>query len=314
MSLNKSDLERKARMGDKQAKKVFSVRKNGNLLLCTLLVGNVAVNTSLSIFLGSIIPSFIAGLIATLLIVLLGEIVPQAVFSRHGLRFGYRFVWLARFFIIILSPVCWPIAWVLNKALGKELPVIYSKDELIKIIEEHEDSGDSEIDRDEEKILKGALSFSDKTIMEIMTPRIAIFAMPADSKLDKATVKKIFKAGNSRIPIYQDSLDDIVGVLYVKDLIVNFGKTKKLVKDMAREDVVFVKQDKHLDDLFKAFKKIHKHLFVVLDNYDLVVGIVTIEDVLEEIINDEIVDEYDKYKDMQKIAQNKFRHKKRKKI
>jgi len=90
-SLNKDDLERKAELGDKQAKKVYKIRKNGNLLLCTLLIGNVAVNSTLSIFLGSLASGFMAGLIATALIVVFGEIIPQAAFSRYALTLGAQF-------------------------------------------------------------------------------------------------------------------------------------------------------------------------------------------------------------------------------
>ena len=160
-SLNKDDLGRKAELGDKQAKKVYSVRKNGNLLLCTLLIGNVAVNSVLAIFLGSIASGVAAGLLATGLIVIFGEIVPQAAFSRYALALGSRLVWLVRIFLIILFPICWPLAWILDKVLGDELDTVYSKRELIKMIEKHEDLSESEIDEDEERIIKGGLSYSE---------------------------------------------------------------------------------------------------------------------------------------------------------
>ena len=207
-SLNKDDLERKVELGDKQAKKVFKIRKNGNLLLCTLLIGNVAVNSTLSIFLGSIASGFAAGLMATCLIVIFGEIIPQAAFSRYALILGAKFAWLVRFFLIILFPVCWPLAWLLDKVLGDEMPTVYSKHELMKIVEEHEGLKESEIDKDEEKIVKGALSFSDKKVQDVMTPRTAVFSLALEQRLDKTTVKKIFESGHSRIPIYKKNLDN----------------------------------------------------------------------------------------------------------
>jgi len=108
-------------------KKVYPIRSKGNLLLCTLLVGNVAINSAIAIFLGSIASGVAAGLIATGLIVIFGEILPQAVFSRFALVLGAKTVWIVKIFLYILYPICWPIAWMLDKALGEELTTIYSK-------------------------------------------------------------------------------------------------------------------------------------------------------------------------------------------
>jgi len=311
-SLNKNDLERKARLGDKQAKKVFKVRKNGNLLLCTLLIGNVAVNSTLSIFLGSIASGFAAGLMATSLIVVFGEIIPQAAFSRYALILGSKLAWLVKVFIFVLFPICWPLAWVLDKALGDEMPTVYSKHELMKIVEDHENMKESEIDSDEEKIIKGALSFSEKQVKDILTPRVEVFSLPVKQVFNKEIIKKLVESGHSRIPVYKKDHDDIVGVLYSKDLIGNDIKEKK-VEDIARKDVIFVDADKPLDELLEAFKKTRHHLFVVLNEFGGMSGIVTIEDVLEEIIGEEIVDEFDKYEDLQAEAKKKMKRKKIKK-
>jgi len=302
-SLNRAGLSRKAKLGNKLAKKVYSVRKNGNLLLCTLLIGNVAINSVLSIFLGSIASGVMAAITATALIVIFGEIIPQATFSRFALRLGAKFVWLVKIFIFILYPICWPIAKVLDKSLGDELGTIYSKKELMKIIEEHEDSSDSDIDREEEKIVKGALTFSDKTVIQIATPRTEIFALSVDTVLDVKILGKIFKSGHSRIPIYKNDLDTIVGILYVKDLICR-GQIKMVAKLM-RKKVITASEDKPLDDVFKEFKKSRRHLFIVSDEYGVTSGVITMEDVLEEIINEEIVDEDDNHVDLQKVARTK---------
>ena len=313
-SLDKDDLERKAELGDKQAKKVFQIRKRGNLLLCTLLIGNVAVNSTLSIFLGSIASGFTAGLVATGLIVIFGEIIPQAASSRYALLLGEKLAWLVRFFIFILFPICWPLAWLLDKALGEEMHNVYSKRELMKIIEDHEELKESDIDADEERIVKGALSFSDKKVNDIMTPRTEVFSLPDKQKLDKKILQAIFKTGHSRIPVHKGQFDDIVGILYVKDLIINNLSFDKKVGDIARKDVFFVDYDKPLDELLNAFRSKRHHLFVVLGEYGSVSGIVTIEDVLEEIIGAEIMDEYDKYEDLQEVAKNKMKKRKINKV
>jgi len=301
-SLNKDDLERKTELGNKKAQKIYSVRKNGNLLLCTLLIGNVAVNAALSIFLGSIVSGFAAGIMATVLIVIFGEITPQAVFSRYALRIGSKFVWLVRIFVFILYPICWPLAWILDKILGDELPTIYSKKELVKIIEQHERSKRSAIDTDERKILKGALSFSDKKVKDIMTPRQKMMTLDYDQKLDEQNIIKINKMGHSRIPVFKNSSNNIKALLYVKDLIpYKYQKLKnKSIGQLARKKVIFVDENETLDDLLNSFKKTRNHLFIVYDKIKKVVGIVTIEDVIEEIIGAEIIDEYD-YKEGAKL-------------
>jgi metal transporter CNNM len=312
-SLNKDDLERKAELNDEEAVKIYKVRKDGNLLLCTLLIGNVAVNSTLSIFLGSITSGFAAGLIATSLIVIFGEIIPQATFSRYALAIGSKLVWLVRFFIFIFYPICRPLAWVLDKILGEEMPTIYSKKELVKLIEDHEDLKESDIDADEERIIKGALSFSGKVVRDIMTPRTEVKALPYRQKLDEKTINKISKTGHSRIPIYKNDINEIIGILYVKDLVV--GKVKnRTAEELARKNVIFVDDKKPLDDLLNAFKKTKNHLFVVLNEFGEVAGIVTIEDVLEEILGVEIVDEYDKHEDLQAVARRKARQRKINKV
>lgn len=311
-SLDKGNLKRKAELGDARAKKVYKIRKNGNLLLCTLLIGNVAVNSTLSIFLGSIISGVVAGFIATGLIVIFGEIIPQAAFSRYALETGSRLTWLVKFFIIIFYPICRPISFFLDMALGNEMPTVYSRYELMKIVEEHGDLKESDIDEDEEKIIKGALSFSDKVARDIMTPRSEIFALSTDEKLTKALIQKIYKAGHSRIPVYEDELDNIIGILFIKDLIAE-NYVGKEVRDLMDSELLFVDQKKRLDDLLNSFRKKKIHLAVVMNEYDAVAGIVTIEDVIEEIIGVEIVDEFDKYENLQKLAKAKGRKKNRNK-
>jgi len=290
-SLQKDDLKRKAELGDISAQKIYKLRKRGNLLLCTLLIGNVAVNTTLSIFLSSFATGFTAGLIATGLIVIFGEITPQAIFSRHALKLGSKLTWIVWFFVVILFPICWPIAWILNRLLGKELPTIYSKEEIVKMIEFHEDSKRSDIDADEEKLMKGVLTYSEKNVSEIMTPIEKAIVLEGDSRLNIPLIRQIRSYGHSRIPVYKDNINKIVGILFVKDL-VGLEPDKKDIKNIARKQIIHVRPDRKLDNLLNDFKRTHKHLFIVADK-GKVLGLVTIEDVLEEIMGDEIIDEFD---------------------
>ncbi len=294
-SLNKDDVERKAKLGNKRAKKIYSVRKNGNLLLCTLLIGNVAVNSAISIFLGSIASGFTAGLVATALIVVFGEIVPQASFSRYALTLGAKFVWLVKIFIFILFPICWPMAFILNKVLGDEIATIYSKKELTKMIEQHASSDESSIDSDEKRIMKGALSFSEKTVKDIMTPKEKMVILNHNKKLNEKNIIEISDSGHSRIPVYRNNKNNIIGLLYVKDLLPFKHKDLgiKTIGEMARKNIITTHLEETLDDLLNDFKNSRNHLFIVVDKNKKMSGIVTIEDVIEEIIGAEIIDEYD---------------------
>lgn len=303
MSLGSHTLKRKKELGDKNAAKVYAIRKNGNLLLVTLLLGNVAVNSVLAIFLGSITVGLLAVVLSTALITLFGEIIPQATFSRHALKFSSKVVWLVRIFIILLYPVCRPISYMLDKALGEELPTLYSRQELVNILEEHSTSIDSEIKSHEEKIARGALTFGEKTISQVMTPRSAVTALPINKKINKQFIGLVKDSGFARFPVLKK--DKVVGTLYTRDLLGNIdGKT---MKDIVRSPAIFIKENQSLDVALKLFLKTKHHLFIVEDKQKKMVGVVSIEDIIEEILGDEIVDEFDRHDDMQNI--NKSRHK-----
>jgi metal transporter CNNM len=117
-SLNRTDLERKTELGNKQAARVLRIRKRGNLLLVSLLLGNVAVNAAISIILGDIASGVIAGIFATGLIVVFGEIIPQATCARYALAIGARTAWIIEITMVVLYPIAKPIAWILDKTLG----------------------------------------------------------------------------------------------------------------------------------------------------------------------------------------------------
>ena len=309
MSLSTYELKRKMDLGNKDALKVYPIRKDGNLLLCTLLIGNVAVNSILAIFLGSIATGVVAAFTATALIVVFGEITPQAIFTRFSLKLGAKLAWLVRIFEIILFPVCWPIAKLLDRVLGDEIATVYSKRELMKIVEEHEDSKDSDVKEEEERIIKGALTFADKKVSDVMTPRTEIFSLPISYKINKENLNKIIKSGYSRIPVYRGKLDNVAGILYIKKLVGDKFLDKK-VSAAYEKKVLFVDEDKNLGEVFESFLQTKNHLFVVMDEFGVVSGVVTIEDVLEEIIGSEIMDETDKYEDLRKIAKAKMKKRK----
>lgn len=300
LSLSKDDLERKITLGNKQAEKVYSVRKNGNLLLCTLLLGNVAVNSILAIFLGNFGSGLIAVILSTGLITVFGEILPQAFVSKHALKVGSKTVFIVKIFQFLLYPIVKPLSMGLDKLLGKEMPTIYSKKEMVEIIKDHEDSDVSLIDSDEELIVLGALTYSDKEVSAIMTPKTVVYMLDKNTKITKKLLNEIKSKGHTRIPVYEDTTDNIIGVLMGKSLI---GITTGKISDFTQTGKILkLKNNSKLDVVLNYFTTHKKHLSIVIDEHKTIVGIVTLEDVIEEILNREIVDETDNHEDMREIA------------
>lgn len=298
LSLDLQSLQRRAKHGDANAATIYPVRKKGNLLLSTLLLGNVAVNTTLSIFLGSIASGVVAGLIATALIVVFGEIIPQAVISRYALWFGAKTIWFTKIVLVLFFPIAFPIAKLLDLFLGNELPTVYSNKELMDIISEHEDSEHSTIDEDEERIVHGALQFSHLSVEEVMTPKDEVIMCEASQQLTDEFYEQVQEDGHSRLPVYKNSKDNIIGLLYVKDLIVE-EKNVTVIETEEAFDKSFLKVGRKdlLDTVLGKMLKSRQHLAVVRDVDKNFAGIITLEDIIEEIIQQEIEDEDDEEED-----------------
>lgn len=287
------------------ARKIEPIRKRGNYLLCTLLLGNVLVNTSFTVLLDGIIGSGVISVVgATLGIVIFGEIVPQSICSRHGLAVGAKTIWITKFFMVATFPLSYPISRLLDFVLGKELGTIYNKKELVEMLKVTDEFND--LEGDEMNIITGALNYGNKTVQEVMTKLSDSFLIPIDAVLDFKTMAMIMNSGHSRIPVYEDNRFDIVGVLFVKDLAFvdpDDCTPLKTVLKFYNHPVQRVFYDTHLDKLLEQFKEERSHLAIVQrvndegegDPFYEAVGIVTLEDVIEEIIQSEIVDETDVY-------------------
>lgn len=292
MSLKPAALTRKAKLGNQDAKHILPLRQNGNLLLTTLLLGNVLVNTVLSIYLGSLTTGVLAAITATALIVVFGEIIPQALVNKHALRIGARTRHLTRAFLILLYPLAKPISVVLDKTLGHELPTIMTKKEIGMIVEEQTKITTNDLGADEASIASRGLALSDKRVRDVMTPTKNAFYLHPEDLLTKKLLKKIEAEGYSRIPVYDEQDRGIIGLIYAKDLIATNYHHKEHVNDYMRQPIEVVNEADKLNKVLRLFKKKRVHLFIVHNEEHNPTGIITLEDVLEEIIG-EIEDEYD---------------------
>jgi metal transporter CNNM len=298
MTLDPYTLKRKAGLGNKNAAKIYPLRKKGNLLLCALLIGNAGVNAALAIFLGSVTTGIIAGIAATGLIVIFGEVLPQSIFSRKALKLGAKTIWLSWVFVLITYPIAKPISMVLDKALGGELPTVFSKREIRALIKEQHKLGE-EIKEHEFEIVDKSLGFSARKVHQVMTPRKNVFFLKHNDVLGRNMLVSIQKAGHSRIPVYNHNKKKVVGILFSKDLVFINPAERIPVHKLMRKHVGRVHEHDHLDRVLRSFKEKRVHLFVVINSLRKMTGIITLEDVLEEIVG-EIVDEHDRHVDMRK--------------
>lgn len=293
MSLKPADLRRKAKLGDVRAKAVLPLREKAHLSLSSILISNVAVISATSLVLGDYLNGFIAGIVSTLLIVIFGEVIPQALFVSRALDFTAHLAPLLHIMIILTYPISKPLQLLLDKLLGPERAPLQSRRELGLLIGEHAESEDSELDDDELDIMRGALSLSEKHVSEIMTPLSKVYWLQPDAIIDAAKIDEIKLQGRSRIPVINKSRSEVVGILLMKDLVdVDFDERAYHVNEFRLHKTQTVGSKTALDTLFRKFIHSKTHLLPVERNHKII-GIVTIEDVIEEILQQEIEDETD---------------------
>ncbi|XP_051514650.1 metal transporter CNNM4-like isoform X2 [Myxocyprinus asiaticus] len=302
----------------KYARKIEPIRRKGNYLLCSLLLGNVLVNTTLTILLDDLIGSGLGAVVAsTIGIVIFGEIVPQALCSRHGLAVGANTILVTKFFMLVTFPLSYPISKLLDCVLGQEIGTVYNREKLVGMLKVTAPYND--LVKEEMNMIQGALELRTKTVEDIMTPLSNCFMINSDAVLDFNTMSEIMESGYTRIPVYEDEQTNIVDILYVKDLAFvdpDDCTTLKTITKFYNHPVHFVFHDTKLDSMLEEFKKGKSHLAIVQkvnnegegDPFYEVLGLVTLEDVIEEIIKSEILDESDLYTDnrnRKKVAHNK---------
>ena len=282
--------------------RVISLLKNPKRLLATILVANNFINIAIvllftiiskKIFIGINNPFlllFIEIGIVTTLILIFGEILPKVYANRNAQAFSLRMApiiqFLDRFILFwITSPMSRTTAF-LEKKLGDKKNKI-SVDQLSQALEL---TNDQETTSDEQRMLEGIVNFGNTDTREVMCPRIDIFALSDQMSL-KEIIPSILSKGFSRIPVYSEKKDNIKGILYTKDLLPHLNKSdyewQKLLKTP-----LYVPENKKLDDLLKEFQQKKNHLAIVVDEYGGTSGLITLEDIMEEIIGD-ISDEFD---------------------
>ncbi|EQL04053.1 d-3-phosphoglycerate dehydrogenase [Ophiocordyceps sinensis CO18] len=292
----------------KNAGRVLNLLKKGkHWVLVTLLLANVIVNESLPVVLDRTLGGGVAAVVgSTVLIVIFGEIVPQSICVRYGLPIGGYMSKPVLVLMCLLSPVAWPTAKLLDWILGEDQGTVYKKSGLKTLVTLHKSLGElsERLNQDEVTIITAVLDLKDKPVSEVMTPMDDVFTLAEDHILDEKTMDKILSSGYSRIPIYRAGIPtDFVGMLLVKTLITYDPEDRIPVRDVQLGAIVETRPETSCLDIINFFQEGKSHMVLVSEfpgSDHGALGVVTLEDVIEELIGEEIVDESDVYVDVHK--------------
>lgn len=307
-SLSQTDLNELSNNG-KEENIVVTLLEKPRKLLATILITNNFINIlivllfaslaetlfgsfnfTLNLYLFTVSIRFLLEIIlVTFLILLFGEVLPKVYASRNALGFSRKMSKFIKSVSFLLTPFSMPLIaitkWV-EKKFGSKASN-FSVETLSQALELTSQGATS---KDEQKILEGIVNFGNTETVQIMKPRIDIFAISDDESYEEV-LNKILVNGYSRNPVYKESIDNIIGVLYAKDLLAHLNKKSFKWQNLLREPF-FVPENKKLDDLLSDFRAKKNHLAIVVDEYGGTSGLVTLEDVIEEIVGD-INDEFD---------------------
>lgn len=300
-SLTKSNIDKGLEENSSAMQIIASLLERPKKLLATILVANNFINIAIVLlfaFIGetlfrnvtSTLMRFLLEVVsATFLILLFGEIIPKIYASRNSVKFASFMARPLRVLDVMFSPISLPMRYTtlkIQERFGKQRSN-FSVDQLSQALEL---TNDEDTTQEEQKLLQGIVSFGNTDTKQVMRPRMDLFAINIDTPFE-TIIKEIIDNGYSRIPVYEESIDDVKGVLYVKDLLPHLNKKEFNWTSLLREPF-FVPENKKLDDLMVEFQTKKVHLAVVVDEYGGTSGLVSLEDIIEEIVGD-ISDEYD---------------------
>ena len=300
-SLSPKTIDNLSKSDSSKGKLILLLVDKPKKFLATLLVANNFINIGVvilfsyisaslfSVIESEIIKFILEVIVVTFLILLFGEVIPKVYANRNNLKFAEFVVRPLYILDKLLTPISSPMRALtiyLHEKLGKQ-KAYFTVDQLSQALELTSSEGSS---HGEQKILEGIVTFGNTDTKQVMSPRIDVFAIEISDTFDKI-LPKIIEKGYSRIPVYNDNIDHIEGVLFVKDLIPHIDKVDFDWKTLLRKPF-FVPENKKLDDLLKDFQSMKNHLAIVVDEYGGTSGLVSLEDVIEEIVGD-ISDEFD---------------------
>jgi len=298
-SLNKTRIKNLAEKGNKKAELTSRLADDYDKLISTILIGNNIVNILLSSMstvlfiklLGGDVGATVSTIVVTVVVLIFGEISPKSIAKDAPESFAMFSAPIIRVFILFLKPInfifaCWKKLLTKIFKLGKNEGI--SQEELLMIVDEVEQDGT--IDNDDSTLIRNAIEFTDRKAEDILTHRLNLEAFDIDTPKDE--VAKIFTETRfSRLLVYRETIDDVIGVVHHKDFYANSAVTEKSIAEIMTPPL-FIHRGEKIKDLLTLLQQQKSHIAVVLDGYGGTLGIVTLEDVLEELVGD-IWDEHD---------------------
>ncbi|ODV86941.1 hypothetical protein CANARDRAFT_180666, partial [[Candida] arabinofermentans NRRL YB-2248] len=281
------------------------ISRGKHWLLVTLLLSNVITNETLPVILDRFLGGgFAAVFSATVSIVIFGEIIPQSVCVRYGLQLGAYFAPFVLVLMYIMYPVAYPIAMLLDYILGQDHGTVYKKSGLKTLVTLHKTMGVERLNQDEVTIISSVLDLKAKPVSTIMTPIGKVYTLPSDRVLDEEAVEEIFNAGFSRIPIHlPGEPTNFVGMLLVRILISYDPEDSLPVSSFPLATLPETSLETSCLNILNYFQEGKSHMVVVSETPGMdtgAIGVLTLEDVIEELIGEEIIDESDVYIDLNK--------------
>lgn len=313
LSCNKTRLRTMAEKGNKRAALVNRLNENYDRLLSTILIGNNIVNlaaasigTVLFVRLYGDIGATVSTAVITVLVLIFGEITPKNVAKDCPEKLAMFYAPIIRVLIWIFTPLNFLFGlWkkLVSKVLHLESDSKMSQEELLMLVEEVREGGT--IDSEEGDLLKNAIEFNDMRAEDILTHRVDLEAVDIEST--KEEIAEVFTQSKfARLPVYEDSIDNIIGILNMKDFYDGTGITAKSIRDIMTKPLFVLKSEK-IDELLKLLQETKSQMAVILDEYGGTLGIVTLEDILEELVG-EIWDEHDEVtEEYLPIGENRWR-------
>src|SRR5215471_20818964 len=316
-SVSRIKLKNLVEEGDRKAIEIERLLSQPNVFLSTILVvNNVAVivassmATVLALRFSANLGELIATILISLIVLIFCEITPKTAAVQNPLRWARAFVNPVRGAAWLLRPVVWSLN-VITNGLVRLLPgqmkhrgPFVTEEELRLLVSVGEEEG--VLEEEETEMIHSIFEFADTTVREVMIPRIDMVTLESDATVDEAVDLEL-QGGFSRIPVYEGTIDNIIGVLYTKDMLKELreGHNNLPVRDLVRP-AYFVPETKKLDDLLREIQQKRIHMVIVVDEYGSVAGLVTIEDLVEEIVGD-IQDEYDREEKLyERISEDEY--------
>ena len=299
LSLDITELEVLKKCGTeterRHATAIIPMRRHSNLLLSSLVIGNVIVNYGLQEVLDTLFPGPIGFVTTTVCVTIFGEILPQAVCARYGLAIGAHTLCITGLVIILTFPVSYPLSKILDWTLGDEIAFVFDRERLqeyIRITKNY-----NNLDAQEINIITGALKIKKCTVSHVMTKLKDVFMLDIESMINYKTITSIVKRGFSRIPVYKENRRNLIGLLMVKDLALVNPHTEMTLKSLIafyKHPIMAVDEFHTLDIVLNNFREGKSHMAFVRDHKRReIIGIVTLEDIIEEVLQVEIYDETD---------------------